>query len=214
MASLLRAFILAAAATAVTALPAAVTAHDLGTHGQTFNVIETDLLKLISARLHEAQANGSIDRLNREFAERAQKKIENPPAVTGISDTRTPKTWLFDPSIISPADYADQNGRVFAHKGEKINPLEKMPGYNKVLVFINGKSEAQVAYAEAVQKKYGAERTRMILTDGSPISLDRKTKDYFYFDQGGVMTTRFGIAHVPATVIREADLLRISEVTP
>lgn len=203
--------IMAAAAVFV---PAVTAAHDLGTQGTTFDIIELDLLKMMSKRLHAAEADGSIDRLNHEFAERAQKKIMNPPAVLGVTDTTKPRTWLYDPSIIVPQDYADQNGQVFAHKGDKINPLEREPTYNDVLVFINGKDAAQVKFAMAQKRKYGAERVRLILTNGSAIDLNRKNTTMFYFDQQGILTRKFGITQVPAMVTRENNLLRISEVTP
>ena len=195
-------------------LPLVAGAHDLGTEGTTFDIIEADLLKMMSKKLHEAQANGSIDRLNREFAERAQKRIMNPPAVVGVTDTTKPKTWLYDPSIIVPQDYADQNGVVFAHKGDRINPLERVPTYNDVLVFIDGKDPRQVKFAMAQKKQYGAERVRLILTDGSAIDLNRQNNMMFYFDQEGILTRKFGITQVPATVTRESNLLRISEIMP
>ncbi len=204
--------VLAAAAAAL--LPTVTIAHDLGTQGTTFDIIELDLLKMMSKKLHAAQADGSLDRLNHDFAERAQKKIINPPAVLGVTDTTKPRTWLYDPSIIVPQDYADQNGQVFAHKGDKINPLERVPSYNEVLVFINGKDPAQVKFAMAEKRKLGAERVRLILTNGSAIDLNRKNTTMFYFDQQGILTRKFGITQVPATVIRENNLLRISEVTP
>jgi conjugal transfer pilus assembly protein TraW len=189
-------------------------AHDLGTQGATFDIIEVDILKLISRRLHEAQADGSLDQMNQQFSQRAQKRIMNPPPVFGVSDTVKPKTWLYDPTIVSPQDYSDQKGVVFAHKGERINPLERMPSYNKVLIFINGKDPAQVRYALGLQKTYGQVRTRLILTNGSPIDLNRKHVSMFYFDQDGILTRKFGITQVPATVVRENDLLRVSEVRP
>lgn len=196
------------------AFASAALAHDLGTQGTTFDIIEVDILKLISRRLHQAQADGSLDQMNQQFSQRAQKRIMNPPPVFGVSDTSAPKTWLYDPTIVSPQDYSDQKGQVFAHKGERINPLERMPGYNKVLIFINGKEPAQVQYALGLQKKYGQERTRLILTNGSPIDLNRKHVTMFYFDQDGILTRKFGITQVPATVIREKDMLRVSEVRP
>lgn len=203
-----------AGALAVALVALGASAHDLGTQGATFDIIEVDILKLISRRLHQAEADGSLDQMNQQFSQRAQKRIMNPPPVYGVSDTVKARTWLYDPTIVSPQDYADQKGVVFAHKGERINPLERMPSYNKVLIFINGKDPAQVQYALGLQKKFGQVRTRLILTNGSPIDLNRKHVSMFYFDQDGILTRKFGITQVPATVVRENDMLRVSEVRP
>ena len=189
-------------------------AHDLGTAGDTFPIGEPNLLKLMADKLHLAKANGSLDKLNREFAERAKEHIENPHGVDGVVDTTKPRTWLFDPTIIVPQDYHDQYGRVFAHAGDRINPLERYPGYNRVMVFIDGRKPAQVRFAASQWHKIGPERVLVILTNGSPTKLDKSERMPFYFDQGGYITSHFEITHVPATVVRENNALRISEVYP
>jgi conjugal transfer pilus assembly protein TraW len=196
------------------ALSGGVRANDLGTVGQTFKILEFDLLKDMSGKLHKAEKTGEINKWNAEFAARAQKRIENPPAVVGVHTTTTARTWLYDPSIIAPQDYADQQGRVFVHAGEKVNPLQRMPSYNKVMVFFDGTDPRQVKAAMALYRKYGAERTKLILTNGSPIDVDKKQQVIVYYDQAGKLTSKFGIRQVPATVIRENDVLRISEIQP
>ena len=189
-------------------------ANDLGTQGQTFKILEFDLLKDMSGKLHRAEKTGEIDKWNAEFAKRAQKRIENPPAVAGVHTTTAGRTWLYDPSIYAPQDYADQNGRVFVHAGEKVNPLQRMPSYNKVMIFFDGTDDRQVKVAMGLYRKYGAERTKLILTNGSPIDVDKKQQVIVYFDQAGKLTSKFGITQVPATVVRENDFLRITEIQP
>ncbi len=39
-----------------------------------------------------------------------------------------------------------------------------------------------------------------------------QSKARLYFDQNGVITGKFGIGHVPATVEQEGKMLRIREV--
>jgi len=189
-------------------------ANDLGTYGETFDIAEVDLLKMLGAKLKKAEQSGRIDQLNRQFAATARRHIEEPPAVQGVVHTTTPNSWMFDPSIVVPRDFADQNGRVFAHAGERINPLERLPTYNKTLVFIDGSDPAEVKFALAIRKKLGAERTLIILTCGAPMKLMRANKVPVYFDQQGILVQKFGITQVPATVERQGNVLKISEVRP
>lgn len=189
-------------------------ANDLGTYGETFDIVEVDLLKMLGAKLKSAESSGRIDQLNRQFAARAERHIEEPAPVADISHTTKPRSWLFDPSIIVPRDFADQNGRVFAHAGERINPLERLPTYNKTLIFIDGGDAAEVSFAMAVRKRVGAERALVILTSGAPLKLMRSTKTAVYYDQQGILVQKFGITQVPATVERQGNALKISEVLP
>ncbi len=60
-------------------------ASDHGVVGQTFPIIETDLLSVIEQRLTKLQASGGIDRMNAEFARRAEAKVRRPTPVAGIT---------------------------------------------------------------------------------------------------------------------------------
>ena len=189
-------------------------AKDLGVQGALFPISETDIMAFLAARLQAAKDSGKADQLNRAFAARAKQSLMRPPPVEGLTTTRTPRTWLFDPTYVVPQDIADQNGRVFAHAGQVINPLAAMPDFDRVYVFIDGDDPRQVALGMAQLRKTGAVRTRVILVKGSPVELMRTEKTPLYFDQAGLMSTRFGLHQVPALVSREGEKLRISEVAP
>jgi conjugal transfer pilus assembly protein TraW len=201
------------AAVCLAGAPAAIAA-DLGVRGRLFPIIEVDLLDLIGAKLRAAKASGKIDALNQAFAKRSVASVERPAAVPGLAPTREPRSWLFDPTFTVPRDYADQNGRVFAHAGDRINPLLRMPDFDRVMVFFDGDDAAQVAYALAVLHRDGAQRTRLILVKGSPVELMRREKTPVFFDQLGLLTDKFRLTQVPAVISREGDRLRISEVRP
>jgi conjugal transfer pilus assembly protein TraW len=187
------------------------TAKDLGTLGATFPIVEKDL----AAKLKAAQASGKIDDLNRKFASRAKARIERPNPVEGITHTLEPRSWLFDPTIEVPQDYADQNGQVFAHKGDRINPLERIPGFNRVLVFVDGDAADQVEFAIRRAKRHpDRERVYIVLTSGAPLELMRKEKVEMFFDQSGLLTSHFNIQHVPAVVEKDGLALRVSELKP
>jgi len=196
----------------VVAAPA--TAADLGVYGETSPIIEVDVLETIAGRLRAAERSGKIETVNREFAARAKKRIERPAPVAGLSRTERPRSYLFDPSITVPQDIADHEGRVFARAGERINPLEKLPGYDRELVFLDGDDPAQVAFGLKRQKAGGQARVYLVLVSGAPLELMRRHKAAFHFDQAGSLTARFGLRQVPAVVVREGLALRVSEVRP
>jgi conjugal transfer pilus assembly protein TraW len=194
--------------------PAPAQAADLGVRGALFPIVEIDLLDIIGAKLKAAKASGRIDALDKVFAKRAVASVERPAAVPGLITTRQPRTWLYDPTFTVPHDYADQEGRVFARAGTRINPLLRMPDFDRVLVFFDGDDPAQVGYALSTLRRYGAQRTRLILVKGSPVELMRREKTEVFFDQMGLLTDKFRLRQVPAVIVREGELLRISEVKP
>lgn len=193
---------------------APASAADLGVFGETRPIIETDILSDIADRLRAMQRSGRIDDLNQQFAARARKRIERPQPVAGLTRTERPRSWLFDPSIVTPQDFADHEGRVFARAGERINPLERLPSFDRELVFLDGDDPSQVVFGLQRLKAGGQGRVLLILTAGAPLELMRRHKVPLYFDQGGSLSARFGLAHVPTVVAREGAALRISEVRP
>jgi conjugal transfer pilus assembly protein TraW len=88
--------------------------------------------------------------------------------------------------------------------GAHIAPLEHV-SWGQPLVFIDGQDDAQVAWA----LKQNAE---IVLVQGSPVTLSEKHSKWFYFDQAGVLTKKFGITQVPAIVSQEAQRLKIEEI--
>lgn len=189
-------------------------AGDLGTHGQTFDIAERDILEMISEQLKRAEASGRMGQLQDEFKRRVQAKVERPNPVPGLVRTVEPRSWLFDPSIIVPQDFSDHRGRVFARAGQRINPLERLPGFDRILIFLDGDDAAQVDWAVGQLREGGEHRVRLILTKGAPMELMRRRRVQFYFDQEAKLSTHFGIRQVPARVEKDGDKLRISEVRP
>lgn len=83
---------------------------DHGQMGQTWPVIEPDLLAVIKARLDTAQASGKIDALNRQFAEKVTQRVMQPVAVAGMSPAGETRSWEFDPAIVVENDIRDDRG--------------------------------------------------------------------------------------------------------
>tara|TARA_R110002096_G_scaffold365345_2_gene558705 strand:+ start:2822 stop:3403 length:582 start_codon:yes stop_codon:yes gene_type:complete len=191
--------------------PAETQAKDLGVHGDLFPITEPDILMVIRARLTALGKVGEIDRLNREFRDRAVASIKRPPVIYGIQHTSEPRQWFFDPTITVAEDIMDNEGHLIHAAGTRVNPLEVM-GLTQKILFIDGDDKDQVEWA--LTERTTAGRAKIVLVRGAPLELMETHKVPFYFDQRGLLTSRFQIAQVPARIEQIGSLLSISEVKP
>ena len=183
-------------------------ARDFGQVGQTFPVIETDLLATIETRLRRAQATGELDRVNAMFAKRVEAKVRRPTPVAGITAADQPRSWNFDPAITLERDIRDQKGNLIASAGQRINPLDFVV-IRQDLVFVDGDDAGQLDWAT---RQFADAKVKIIFVNGSPIEAMTARKRRFYFDQEGKLTHRFGIRHTPAVVTRAGTVMRVSEM--
>ena len=182
-------------------------ARDFGQLGQTFPVVEADLLATIEARLQRAQATGEMDRVNAAFAKRVEAKVRRPVPVSGITPAEEARTWNYDPTITLEREIRDHKGQVIAEAGQRINPLDFV-SMRQSLVFVDGDDTAQVDWAT---KRFTELNAKIIFVNGSPIESMTARKRRFFFDQEGRLTGKFGIRHTPAVVEQTGKLLHVSE---
>ena len=183
-------------------------AKDYGQAGQTFPVIEPDLLATIEGRLRQAEASGEMARINGQFSRRAEAKVRRPDPVAGLSPTQQSRTWNYDPSVTLERDIRDQKGQLIAAAGQRINPLDFVT-IRQELVFIDGDSPAQLEWAT---RHYSDGQAKIILISGSPFEEMTRRQRRFYFDQQGRLTGKFGIEHVPAVVKPAGKVMQVSEI--
>lgn len=183
-------------------------ASDHGTVGQTFPIIEPDLLATIEARLKRLESTGEIDRMNATFAKRAEARIRRPKPVAGISPATEARKWIYDPTITIDHDVRDQKGNLIAARGHSVNPLDFVT-MRQELVFIDGDDKAQMAWATS---RYTDLKAKLILVNGSPIDEMTRAKRRFYFDQEGRLTAKFGIRHTPAVAAQDGRVVRLDEI--
>ncbi|EKA6272940.1 type-F conjugative transfer system protein TraW [Salmonella enterica] len=179
-----------------------VTAADLGTWGDLWPVREQDMLTVITGRLEALQQTGELGRKMDAFKERVVRNSLRPPAVEGISSTERYSSRLFDPSVRLTADIRDNEGRVFARKGDVMNPLQYVP-FNQTLYFINGDDPDQVAWMQKQTPQ--TLESKIILVRGSIPDAQTALDSRIYFDQNGVLCQRMGIDKVPARVTGTPD---------
>lgn len=182
-------------------------ARDYGQTGQSFPVIESDLLSTIEGRLRRADASGELARTNAMFAKRVEAKVRRPDPVAGISPAVAPREWDFDPTVRLERDIRDQKGNLIAAAGQSINPLDFVR-VRQTLVFVDGDNADQVAWATG---RFTDLNAKIIFVSGSPIEQMTARKRRFFFDQDGKLTSRFGIEHVPAIVRQTGRIMKVTE---
>ena len=188
------------------ALAAPAFAKDLGVRGATWPVAEPDLLAQIEARLLELERAGALARLEEEARERARRSLEEPPPVPGIAPAREERSRLFDPAITVARDIHTADGTLIAAAGTGVNPLERTT-LALDLLFVDGRRTAEIAWALAHERP-----AKIVLLAGRPLELMRQHRRPFFFDQGGRLAARFGIAATPSLVAQAGTRLRITEV--
>lgn len=183
-------------------------ARDYGQRGAVFAVIELDMLTMIEARLGAAQTSGKLAGMQRELQRRTTAHVRRPPPVRGIVATARARTWLYDPTITVDQDLRDHRGNLIIARGARVNPLDTV-GLRQSLVFLNGGDAAQVGWA---LRSTTALNAKLILVDGSAFELMGRHQRRFYHDQGGQLTAKFNIRHVPAVVEQAGRALKVSEL--
>ena len=183
-----------------------VAARDLGVRGATWPVAEPDLLVEIETRLQEMQRSGELARLEDEARIRARRRLEEPEPVPGITPATEQRSRPFDPAIVVAQDIRTLDGILIAAAGTRLDPLERLP-LTRDLIFVDGRRQAEIAWALAYDRP-----AKIVLLAGRPFDLMRRHRQPFFFDTGGRLAARFGIAATPTLVQQDGSRLRLTEI--
>jgi conjugal transfer pilus assembly protein TraW len=187
-------------------------AKSLGVHGVIYAIEERDPIALIQKKLKVMEGSGELKRRNFELQKKARASVERLKAVTGITKATKSHVFTYDPAYVVPKDLYDHQGRVFAKKGSKINPLETV-SLSADLVFFDGDDPEQLDWVkENLVSAAENKPLKLILTQGAPLKLAEELGGAVYFDQSGLLTKKLGIKHVPAIVSQEDKHLKIEEI--
>jgi conjugal transfer pilus assembly protein TraW len=181
-------------------------AKHLGTFGQTFTILEPDLLAEIQIKLANMVKSGEMLEHQIKIQNMMRAEINRPVPVAGLIKTKESKVFWYNPSIQVPYDLSDHQNRIFATFGTIVDPLDHHK-FRKPLLFIDGDDVKQVAWANN-----SSQHCKIILVNGSPFEFIERHKTTCYFDQGGRLIKKFGIKQVPAKVSQDGKLLKIEEV--
>ena len=183
---------------------------DLGVHAHVFAIAEHDALEEISAKLHRLHQDGTLQTLQAQQATQARRAVERPKPVEGLVSAERDRTWLHDPSVTISKDITDHQGRLIVRAGTHLNPLKQV-SWRRPFVFIDGDNAAHRTWLKTAWP-LKEEALKVVLVKGAPLSLSEDVKMPVYFDQGGLLTQRFGIKALPAVIRQDGLFLRVSEI--
>ncbi|STX81711.1 Type-F conjugative transfer system protein [Legionella busanensis] len=184
-------------------------AKSFGVVGEVFPVAEKSFLMLIEERLATLKASGALDAINMRWVQTAAEHANRPEALA-LSRATVFAEHKFIPEVTLNQDITDAGGRVLFAHGTTVNALAELPAYRPCWLFFNAEDDAQLHWA--AQQKTSCASPKFILTGGAINTTERRLQSIIYFDQGGRITRKLHIAHVPAKVIRHQNHLVIQEM--
>ncbi|TNH96706.1 type-F conjugative transfer system protein TraW [Aeromonas sobria] len=181
-------------------------AANLGTWGDLYPITEPDMLTTIHDRLQAMQESGELAEQQEAFKERVIKNSLRPAPVRGLKLATQNSTHFIDPTFVVGQDLADHEGRVFARKGDKVNPLDSVP-FIQTLFFIDADDDRQVAWMR--NQRPATPIYKVILVNGDIRKATNTLDTRIYFDQEGVLSRKFALTAVPAKVSAAPGGLRL-----
>lgn len=172
-------------------------AANLGTWGDLYPITEPDMLTTIHDRLQTMQESGELAEQQEAFKQRVIKNSLRPAPVRGLKLATQNSTHFIDPTFVVGQDLADHEGRVFARKGDKVNPLDSVP-FLQTLFFIDADDDRQIAWMR--NQRPATPIYKVILVNGDIRKATEQLDTRIYFDQEGVLSQKFALTAVPAAV--------------
>lgn len=168
------------------------------------------MIEVLMRRLGQLKESGKLEAFQNDFKEKAKKRIMEPKAVSHITPTTHERVFYVDPTLTIEGNIVipeglNHAGHVLAKKGDRVNPLHTLR-IHKGLLFIDGDDEVQQQFAAEHANQFD-----IVLVKGKPLELEDKLNLPIFFDQGGIITKRYGITHVPAKMEVDGDKLKFTE---
>jgi len=185
-------------------------AANLGVMGPVYPISEEDFLEVIQKKLMMMQQQSLIEKYQTDLQQRAKTYIARPKPVAGIMTATKNRTFYVDPSVQLAETIYDVNHHILYLKGTKINPLQTITLHQELL-FIDGDDVKQLTWAKGIDTQL-LQHTKLILVKGDIQKSIHFWQRNVFFDQGGRLTQRLGIQHVPAQVRQQGLKLRIDEI--
>jgi conjugal transfer pilus assembly protein TraW len=186
--------------------------HDFGKRATSFAIKEEGFIAMIMRKLKQVDLAQEEEKMRQI----AKDRVENPLPVAGIEPATVTREFWHDPTYIFTEDVVLPCRKVLHKAGTQVNPLEHMD-LERRLFFIDGREEKQIEWVKQHLAFYEKEaknsrvENRVILVAGSVFRLKSELGGDVYFDQGGELTTQFGIKASPARLEQDGQLLKIEE---
>ncbi len=179
----------------------ATIAKDLGVVGNTYPIIEPDII------LEMKQKMANQERLNSAML-RNRLRDYKPADLHELPKATKDKQKIVDMTYTLPADLLDADGKIIYPKGFTFNPLDYVT-FRRGLVILNGGDQEQLHWFET-SPYYESHQAMLLITDGSAYDLiSQLQRPVFYLTSD--IATRLQLAAVPSVVIQEQDKMQIFE---
>jgi len=182
-------------------------AKQLGVAGSVFPVAEVSLLSLIESRVAKLSKEGSLQKINQDFIERASNHADR-PTPNHLNRTSVTTTHYYKPEVRLSQTLTNHRGQILYPAGTRVNALERMPSYNPCWIFFNGDDKAQVAFAR--NRMHQCRNPKLILTEGSVGDAEKALNAVIYFDQEARIAKKIKLRFLPAIVSRDNSQLKIT----
>jgi len=202
-----------------------VSAKDLGLYGAVYPISEPNLITQIQETLIKYKKTGKMKVWENNFKKKVKEHVIRPEPVKGITTTNNPKIFYYKPTFTLQHDVYDTNGMLLYPKGLTVNPLDTKTypkqsnkslfqiKYKYELIFIDGDDGRQITWAMKETKRLDKLKRwyKVILVNGSIVNGSKELKTYMYFDQGGFLSKKFNISHVPTVVNQDKTRFKLQE---
>ncbi len=185
-----------------------VYAKDFGHRGQTYPIIEQNLMEVIYQKLTMYKKTGQLDTMQKDFQAQVERTTVRPNG-SELKKALSTKVRFFDPSLTLQKVIKNHKGEIIADKGKSVNPLDYIQ-LSKELVFINADRVEELEFA-AKKLKSNADN-KIILVNGNIKEANKFLNNPVYFDQSARLINRFNLEVTPTVISQEGKLLKISEV--
>ena len=173
-------------------------------HGSVWPVLERNMADFLQQRAARLNTQAIQD----QWQHRASQYYDRPGSVA-LPRALKSSRHEYIPIAHAYQDIKDNEGHLIAQAGTSINVLSRMPFYHPQLYFFNADDKAQMSYAQHINV---TSNTKLILVAGSVGDAQKALNQTVYFDQGGKLSSTFGIKQVPAHVYRLGDVLQVHEI--
>lgn len=183
------------------AAPAWGIVKNLGVVGETYPVVEPDIILEMKQKMANQERLSSAMLRNRL---RDYKPVDLQELPKATKDNQK----IVDMTYTLPADLLDAEGKVIYPQGFTFNPLDYVT-FRRGLVILNGNDRDQLHWFEE-SPYYENHQAMLLITGGSAYDLISKLqRPVFYLTKD--IATRLRLTAVPAVVIQEQDQMQVFE---
>ena len=175
-------------------------AKDFGIIQHTFPIVEENLITVLKKRLLSIQDNPLVSK------KAVLKEMVTNPKGFILPNAKKFHIFMYDPTYTIEKDIKTHDGKLLYKKGFQFNPLKNIDHLGGLLIF-DGANLAHIHWALKQSSSF-----KWIITNGKPLSLEKKYQKPVYFDQNSAIIHQLSITALPARITKCGLLLKIEQV--